>query len=59
MPVGVVRTPEEELACERAKELARRQYPEATGARYYRIVMTIYKKMTGYEPAGRRRKTRF
>ncbi len=50
MPVNVVRTVEDEIAWERAKAAARRQYPEATGARFYRIVMHIYKKMTGYEP---------
>jgi hypothetical protein len=31
MPVNVVRTPEEEIAWERAKARAREQYPEATG----------------------------
>jgi len=50
MPVSVVRTPEEELAWERAKVRAREQYPEATGERFYRIVMATYKKMTHYEP---------
>lgn len=54
MPVGVVRTAEEEEAWERAKELARKQYPWATGARFYRIVMGIYKKMTHYEPRASR-----
>lgn len=56
MPVGVVRSREDELAWERAKEIARREYPDATGARFYRIVMGIYKKMTGYAPTHRRRK---
>lgn len=46
MPVNVVRTPEDEIAWERAKAAARRQYPYATGAQFYRIVMTIFKKMT-------------
>lgn len=50
MPVSVVRSPEAEAAWERAKAAARRQYPEATGARFYRITMAIYKKMTGYRP---------
>ena len=49
-PVGVVRTPAEEQAWERAKLAARRQYPDASGERFYRIVMHIYKKMTGYQP---------
>lgn len=54
MPVGVVRTAEEEEAWERAKEIARRQYPGVTGPRFYRIVMGIYKKMTHYAPRGRK-----
>ncbi|HVA41643.1 MAG TPA: hypothetical protein VNF49_13315 [Candidatus Binataceae bacterium] len=49
-PVGVVRTSAEEEAWERAKLAARRQYPDASGERFYRIVMHIYKKMTGYQP---------
>lgn len=50
MPVNVVRTPEEEIAWERAKVRAREEYPDATGARFYRIVMAIYKKMAHYQP---------
>ncbi len=50
MPVGVVRTREDEIAWERAKERAREQYPGVTGDRFYRIVMAIYKKMTHYRP---------
>jgi hypothetical protein len=50
MPVGVVRTMEDEIAWERAKAAARKQYPDLTGDRFYRVVMTIYKKMTGYTP---------
>lgn len=57
MPVGVVRTARQELAWERAKEIARRQYPDATGVRFYRIVMGIYKRMTGYTPTRRRQRT--
>jgi len=49
-PVSVVRNLAEEEAWERAKLAARRQYPDATGERFYRIVMHIYKKMTGYQP---------
>lgn len=49
-PVSVVRTPAEEQAWERAKLAARHQYPDASGERFYRIVMHIYKKMTGYRP---------
>jgi hypothetical protein len=54
MPVNVVRTPEEEIAWERAKARAREEYPDATGARFYRIVMAIYKKMAHYEPQATR-----
>ena len=50
MPVNVVRTFEEEIAWERAKDRAREQYPDATGDRFYRIVMAIYKKMAHYQP---------
>jgi hypothetical protein len=53
MPVNVVRTPEEEIAWERAKARAREEYPDATGDRFYRIVMAIYKKMAHYEPRSR------
>jgi len=55
MPVGVVRSRADELAWEHAKELARRQYPYATGSDFYRIVMGIYKKMTHYQPKRPRR----
>jgi hypothetical protein len=50
MPVNVVRTPAQEIAWERAKARAREEYPNASGARFYRIVMAIYKKMAHYEP---------
>jgi len=46
MPVNVVRTPEDEIAWERAKAAAREQYPYANDASFYRIVMAIFKKMT-------------
>ena len=55
MPVGVVKTPEDEIAWERAKARAREEYPNARGRQYWAIVMTIYKKMTHYTPASRRR----
>lgn len=55
MPVSVVRTAEEEAAWERAKKIAHEEYPEATGDRFYRIVMAIYKKMVHYEPRASRR----
>ena len=54
MPVGVVRTPEDEIAWERAKARAREQYPDVSGDRFYRIVMSIYKKMTHYQPLSER-----
>ena len=50
MPVNVVRTPEEEMAWERAKTRVRQEYPEASGPQFYRLVMTIYKKIAHYEP---------
>lgn len=50
MPVNVVRTPEEEIAWEGAKARAREEYPDATGERFYRIVMAIYKKIAHYQP---------
>jgi hypothetical protein len=55
MPVNVVKTPEDEIAWERAKARAREEYPDASGERFYRIVMAIYKKMTHYTPVSRRR----
>ena len=58
MPVGVVRTVEDEIAWERAKEAASHQCPEAEGERYWRIVMAIYKKMTHCEPVGAHRRPR-
>ena len=61
MPVSVVRNAQEEAAWERAKEIARAEYPEASGERFYRIVMAIYKKMVHYEThkgAGRRAQVR-
>jgi hypothetical protein len=55
MPVSVVKTAQDEIAWERAKERAREQYPDVTGEQFYRIVMAIYKKMTHYVPAAQRR----
>ena len=49
MPVGVVKTVEDEIAWNRAKARAREEYPDVTGKRWYRIVMAIYKKMTHYQ----------
>ncbi len=49
MPVRVVRTAADEEAWERAKKIARENYPEVTGDRFYQIVMGIYKKMVHYE----------
>jgi hypothetical protein len=57
-PVTVVRTAEDEIAWERAKEIARKQYPGVTGDRFYRIVMGIYKKMAHYVPSSRERRRR-
>ena len=58
MPVNVVKTPEEEILWERAKMRAREEYPAATGDRFYRIVMAIYKKMAHYQPQSLRRRER-
>ncbi len=49
MPVNVVKSYEDEIAWERAKARAREEYPDATGERFYRIVMAIYKKMVHYD----------
>ena len=49
MPVNVVKTRDDEVAWERAKERAREEYPDLTGERFYRVVMTIFKKMTHRE----------
>jgi hypothetical protein len=54
MPVNVVRTPEDEQAWERAKEIVRQEYPDASGPKFYRLVMGIFKKMTHYEAAPHR-----
>jgi hypothetical protein len=59
MPVNVVKTAEDEIAWDRAKEAARHQYPDVTGPRFYRIVMTIFKNMThrdGGSPSRRHRR---
>jgi hypothetical protein len=58
MPVNVVKTAEEEEAWERAKEIARAEYPDAEGARFYRIVMGIYKRMVHYPGVTSRQKGR-
>ena len=51
VPVGVVKTAEQEELWERAKEIVRMRYPDARGDRFYRIVMGVYKKMAHYRPA--------
>jgi hypothetical protein len=45
MPINVVRTPEEEIAWERAKARAREEYPDATGERFYRIFMPFTRRL--------------
>ena len=50
MPVSVVRTPEDEIAWERAS--AREEYPDATGERFYRIVAAIYRRWLTTNHAG-------
>jgi hypothetical protein len=55
MPINVTRTPEDEIAWERAKEKAREEYPDAEGEHFFRLAMAIYKKMTHYRPRSRAR----
>jgi hypothetical protein len=43
-----------EIAWERAKARAHEEYADATGERFYRIVMAIYKKMAHYQPCSSR-----
>jgi len=52
MPVNVVRNAQQEKAWNRAKALAKKQYPNIKegSARFYKIVMTIYKSISGYKP---------
>jgi hypothetical protein len=54
MPLAVFRTPEDEKFWEQAKQIVRERYPEATGPRYYRLVMGIYKRIAHYHPAEHR-----
>ena len=55
MLINVARTPEDEIAWERAKEKASEEYPEADGERFFRLVMAIYKRTTHYQPRSRTR----
>jgi len=52
MPTGVVKTKKDEEAWNRAKSIARKQYPKIKedSDKFYAIVMTIYKNITGYKP---------
>jgi hypothetical protein len=50
MPANVARTPAEEIAWGRAKVRVRQEYPEARGAWFYRLAMTIYTKIAHHEP---------
>jgi hypothetical protein len=45
MPVNVVKTPEDEIAWERAKERAREQYPDATGDRFWKIAIASIRRV--------------
>jgi hypothetical protein len=55
MPVNVVHTLEDEEAWDCAKEVVANEYPDATRSNYWRIVMSVYKKMTHYVPKSERR----
>jgi hypothetical protein len=48
MPVSVVHSLEDEQAWETAKQIAANQYPQAVGSNYWRMVMSIFEKMTHY-----------
>jgi len=52
MPRGVVKTKAQEKYWGRAKAQARKQYPYISedSDRFYKIVMHIYKNMTGRKP---------
>lgn len=52
MPHGVVKTKRDEKMWNRAKTATRKQYPYISedSDRFYKIVMTIYKNMTGKKP---------
>jgi hypothetical protein len=52
VPVNVVHNSKDEAHWERAKKLARKQYPSFDGSRYYRVVMSIYEKMKGSKSMG-------
>jgi hypothetical protein len=47
MPKGVIKTAKDESRWSRAKELAENQYPDASGPKFWKIVMGIFKKMKG------------
>jgi len=47
MPVSAVKSKSDERAWKRAKLAVRKQYPDAKGKRYWRLVMSLYQKMRG------------
>ena len=52
MPTNVVKTPIQEQAWERAKQIVNKQYPDITSQdpRYYKLVMGIYERIVGRRP---------
>ena len=58
MPKNVVKTKKQERYWERAKRRVEKEYPniQVGSDRYYRLVMSIYKNMSGYKSKGRKSK---
>ena len=54
MPSNVVKTPAEEEAWEKAKEIVRKQYPNVKEGtpKFYRLVMGIFQRITGKRRGG-------
>ena len=44
---------EDEAAWERAKEIAEREYPEATGSNYWNVVESVFIALTTHVPKSR------
>ena len=60
MPTSVVKTKKQERAWEKAKRIVRQQYPkvEEGSKQFWRLVMTIYKMLSGYKPKPKQKKGR-
>lgn len=52
MPINVVKTKKQEKAWEKAKRIIKKQYPSIKEGsdRFYRLVMKIFKDISGYKP---------